>query len=236
MSSPSGDEERSKLISDALKLALEVSKEGSGSLSAFLSDIAAEARTIAEKAGARTQEMPSTDFATRGGRLANDALSVALDVAVAAKDGFDANAETRSRNLDALSQLAGFLGSVFIETANRTVGTTGPQPATNRARLVMVEVESGHTAHPSAWVVNRGAAAVENAAVTVLEDGDRLITAEPATLDIRPGGRAEIKLTVTGPAGDPGSFTDALLLVKGVGSIVVRTIVKAAANPPSDQA
>ena len=36
MSSPSSDEERSKLISDALQLALEVSQEGSKSLSAFL--------------------------------------------------------------------------------------------------------------------------------------------------------------------------------------------------------
>jgi hypothetical protein len=178
--------------------------------------------------------MPSTDLATRGGRLANDALSVALEMAVAAKEGFDADAETRSRNLDALSQLAGFLGSVFVETANRTVGTTGAQPATNRARLVTVEVESGAKAYPSAWVVNRGAVPVENAAVTVLEVGDRFITVEPATLDIRPGGRAEIKLTVTGPAGEPESFTDALLVVKGVGSIVVRTILKAA-GPPSDR-
>jgi hypothetical protein len=226
MSSPSGDEERSKLISDALELALKASKEGAHSLSAFLSDIEPEATAIAEKAGARAQATPSTDLATRGGRLANDALSVALEVAKAAKEGFDADAEARSRNLDALSQLAAFLGSVFVETANRTVGTTGAQPATNRARLVTVEVESGAKAYPSAWVVNRGAP-VHNAAVTVLEDGANLIKAEPATLDIPSGGRAEIKLSVTGPVGEPESFTDALLLVKGVGSIVVRTIVKA---------
>jgi hypothetical protein len=228
MSSPSSDEERSKLISDALQLALEVSQEGSKSLSAFLSDIADEATTIAEKAGARAQELSSTELTKRGGQLANDTLTVALDVALAAKEGFDENEERRNRNLDALSQLTGFLGSVFIETANRTVGTTAPQPATNRARLVTVEVASGGTEHPSVWVVNRGNKAVHEAAVTVLESGDPLVTAEPRTLDIPSGGRAEIKLTVTGPAGDPGSFTDALLLVQDVGSIVVRTILKAA--------
>lgn len=234
MSGPSGDEERSKLVSDALALALKASKEGAHSLSAFFSDIEPEATAIAEKAGARAQATPSTDLATRGGRLANDALSVALEVAKAAKEGFDADTETRSRNLDALSQLAAFLGSVFIETANRTVGTTAAEPPTNRARLITVEVESGAKAYPSAWVVNRRAEAVDNAAVTVLEGGPKLITVEPdtATLAIPSGGRAEIKLTVTGPEGEPGSFTDALLVVKGVGSIVVRTILKAA-GPPS---
>lgn len=236
MSQPA-DDQRSRLLSDALELALDVAKEGAVNLSGFLTEITDDALKIAEKAGAQMSQVSKDqrdEFAERGGRLANDAVSAFLDVAVAAKKELDQHPEQRQRNLDALSELVGFVGSMFIDTANRTVGTTAGQPIIDRVRQISVEVAAGATTVQSAWVVNRGAVAVSAATVRVLSTRGQKgasITPNPTKLTIGPRSRAEVRLTVTAPDLPSGSFTDSLLIVDGVGSIVVRTIVTGGSSP-----
>ncbi|WP_433364763.1 hypothetical protein ACQPZX_34550 [Actinoplanes sp. CA-142083] len=226
------DDQRSRLVSEALELALDVADEGSSTLSSFLTDIKGDALNIARKAGEQMSQMPAEqrdEFAERGGRLANDLVSSFLDVAVAAKNELDRHPDQRRENLDKLSTLVSFVGSIFIDTANKTVGTTAEQPNRDRARQITVEVAAGAKVVQSAWVVNRGAATVSEATVRVLRTGGpqgASIKPEPRKLTVGPRSRAEVLLTVTGPQLPVGSFTDSLLIVDGVGSIVVRTIIK----------
>jgi hypothetical protein len=169
-----------------------------------------------------------------GGRLANDVVSSFLDVAVAAKNELDRHPEQRGKTLDALSALVGFVGSMFIDTANRTVGTAAEQPIIDRVRQITVKAAAGAAVEQSAWVVNRGAVKVSNATVRVLRTGGQKgarIVPKPRTLTVDPRSRAEVRLTITAPPLPFGSFTDSLLIVDGVGSIVVRTIVTGESSP-----
>lgn len=236
----SSDTERSKLVSDAIKLAMDVSKEGVGNLSEFLSGITDHVSSIAGKADDQLSKIPQKrqdDLSARGGRLANDALSVALDVALAASKEADKDPAQRERNLNAMSQLVSFFGSMFIDTANKAVGTTAGQPATGRPRQITVEVAPRRQAKATALVVNRGSSVV-TAPVRVLvpDDAGLQITCEPPEVTIGPRGRSPVTLTVKGPRRKTGTFIDALLLVEGVASIVVRTIVKAPEASSAPQA
>jgi hypothetical protein len=121
---------------------------------------------------------------------------------------------------------------MFIDTANKAVGTTAGQPATGRPRQITVEVAPRRQAKATALVVNRGSSVV-TAPVRVLvpDDAGLQITCEPPEVTIGPRGRSPVTLTVKGPRRKTGTFIDALLLVEGVASIVVRTIVKAPEAP-----
>ena len=66
-------------------------------------------------------------FAERGGRLTNDAVSAVLDVAVAAKEESTGTPSSGIGTWSAMSRLVGFLGSVFIDTANSSVGDRSGQ-------------------------------------------------------------------------------------------------------------
>lgn len=240
MPTSSPDAEQSKLISDAIKLAMDISTEGVDNLSRFLSGITRDVGSMAGKADDPLNKISQErrdEFAARGGRLANDAISAALDVALAASKEANNDQAQRERNLNALSQLASFFGSMFIDTANKAVGTTAGQPAMNRPRQITLEVAPNGEAKASAWVVNRGAGAVTAAPVRVLvaDDAGLQFECEPPEVTIGPRGRCSITLTVKrGPGRETSSFIDALLLVEGVASIVVRTIVKAKeASPPT---
>jgi hypothetical protein len=117
---------------------------------------------------------------------------------------------------------------MFIGTANQTVGAAAGQPIVDRVRQITVEVAPGAAVTQSAWIVNRGAIPISAATVRVLSTrGEKGagITPKPTRLTIGPRSRAEVRLTVTAPDLPSGSFTDSLLIVDGVGSIVVRTIV-----------
>jgi hypothetical protein len=227
----SQDDPRSRLLSEALELALDVAKEGADNLSQFLSEVNADAYNIAEKAGAQMNQVSQEQrdkFAKQSGQLANDAVSAFLDAAVAAKKQLDQNPKRREQNLEALSALVGFVGSMFIDTANRTVGTAAGQPIVDRVRQITVKAAAGEKVVCSAWVVNRGALPVSAATVRILSTGGQTgvsITPEPTELTIDPLCRAEVRLTVTAPHLPSPPFTDSLLIVDGVGSIVVRTIV-----------
>jgi hypothetical protein len=235
--SPS-DEERSKLLSEAIRLAMEVSSEGVSNLSEFLGAIAGNVTKIAETADEKLTGIPQDSrdrLAEIGGQWANDAMSVVLDGALKASEQLDNNPPQRERNLNALSQLVSTFGSVFIDTANKVVGTAAAHPATLRPRQVTVEVERGKTEKQSAWIVNRGASIVTDAPARVLVDEAAeavKIECSPASVSVGPRGRCRVTLTVTAHEIPHGSFTDALLLVEGVGSIVVRAIVKAPAETP----
>jgi hypothetical protein len=236
--SPS-DEERSKLLSEAIRLAMEVSSEGVSNLSEFLGAITGNVTKIAETADEKLTGIPQDSrdrLAEIGGQWANDAMSVVLDGALKASEQLDNNPPQRERNLNALSQLVSTFGSVFIDTANKAVGTAAAQPATLRPRQVTVEVERGKTEKQSAWIVNRGASIVTDAPVRVLVDDEAdeavKIESSPGSVSVGPRGRCRVTLTVTAHEIPHGSFTDALLLVEGVGSIVVRAIVKAPAETP----
>ena len=258
--SQDADGERSRLLSEALELALDVAKEGAANLSQFLSEVNADAYNIAEKADARMKQMNQVSqeqrdkfakqrdkFAKQSGQLANEAVSAFLDAAVAAKKQLDQDPKRREQDLEALSTLVGFVGSMFIDTANRTVGTAAGQPILDRVRQITVKAAAGEKVVCSAWVVNRGALPVSAATVRILSTGGSRpraihslvnhlrgrstlqtgvsITPEPTELTIDPLCRAEVRLTVTAPHLPSRSFTDSLLIVDGVGSIVVRTIV-----------
>jgi len=231
MPTSSPDAERSKLISDAVKLAMDVSTEGVGNLSKFLSGITRDVGSMARKADdqlSRISQDRRDEFAARGGRLANDAISAALEVALAASEEANKDPAQRERNLNALSQLVNFFGAMFIDTANKAVGTTVGQPAMGRPRQITVEVAPNGEAKASAWVVNRGARAVTAPVRVLVADKTRLqIHHEPSKVTIGPRGRSRITLTVKAPGRKTSSFIDALLMVEGVASIVVRTIVKA---------
>jgi hypothetical protein len=56
----------------------------------------------------------------------------------------------------------------------------------------------------------------------------------PDRISVGPRNRCRVTLKVTAHEVPPGSFTDALLLVQGVASIVVRVIVKAPAERTTD--
>jgi hypothetical protein len=226
-SSPS-DEERSKLLSEAIQLAMDVSSDGASNLSDFLGAITGPVTEIAEAAEEKLTGMPKERrdrLAQIGGQWANDAMSVVLDAGVKAKEQLDKDPPQREQNLEALSQLVSFFGSVFIDTANKAVGTAAGEPGTLRPRQLTVEVEQGKTAEPSVWIVNRGADDVTDASVRVLVD-DAVQIEHPESISVGPRNRRRVRLKVTAHEIPPGSFTDALLLVEGVGSIVVRVIVK----------
>jgi len=92
--------------------------------------------------------------------------------------------------------------------------------------MVTVEVLPGETVPASVWVVNRGAATVDRAVVRVLQaDEEPQIESRTDVVTIRPRARARIDLRVPAPRGQAGVFRDALLVVDGVGSILVRAIV-----------
>jgi hypothetical protein len=240
MPTSSPDAERSKLISDAIKLAMDVSTEGVGNLSEFLSGITRDVGSMAGKADDQLSKISQErrdEFAARGGQLANDAISAALEVALAASQEADKDPAQRARNLNALSQLVSFFGSMFIDTANKAVGTTAGQPAMSRPRQITVEVAPNGEAKASAWVVNRGAGAVTaRVRVLVADDTGLQIDCEPSEVTIGPRGRCPVTLTVKAPGRETSSFIDALLLVEGVASIVVRTIVTAPEAPSATQA
>jgi hypothetical protein len=229
-------EERVRQMSEALRIAVGVADEGAETLSGFLKRIKVGEPPDGAQAAAAPPPVVADElaFAARSGRLANDALSIALDVALAAKSGMEENGQRYDENLSKLSQLLGFAGSVFIETANKAVGTAAGQPTIDRARQVTVEVTPGGKAPQSVWVVNRGAATVTGAQVEVLGgDADNGFSVvpdlDPPILDLDPRERKRVRLTVSaGPEARPGSFVDALLVVRGVASIVVRTVVKEA--------
>jgi hypothetical protein len=231
MSDAHNREERVNTMSEALRLALDVANEGAGTLSDFLKKISVEAAPETGKSA--QQPAPAGDdqlgLAVRTGHLANDALSVALDVALAAKSGMEEDSDRREANLEKLSQLLGFAGSMFIETTNKAVGTAAGQPAIDRARQVTVEVEAGKRATRYVWVVNRGTSEISAAPVRIVGEGVR-IKRKPKALTLGPRDRKPVRLTVFGPQEAPGSFIDALLVVDKVASIVVRTIVKAPGN------
>jgi hypothetical protein len=225
-------EERVNTMSEALRLALDVANEGAGTLSDFLKKINVEPASEPGESAQRATAVESDQrtLAMRTGHLANDALSIALDVALAAKSGMEEDGGKRDDNLRKLSELLGFAGSMFVETTNMAVGSSAGKPAIDRARQVTVEVAAGEQAPQSVWVVNRGTAPITGAAVRILGNGDHglSITLEKESLNLAPRSREQIRLVVTGPVGlDPGSFIDALLVVDKVASIVVRTIVKA---------
>jgi hypothetical protein len=225
-SSPS-DEERSKL-SDAIRLAMDVSSDGISNLSDFLGSITDPVTEIAEAADEKLTGMPKERrdrLARIGGRWANDAMSVVLDAGVKAREELDKDPQQREQNLEALSQLVSFFGSVFIDTANKAVGTTAGEPGTLRPRQLTVEVEQGETAEASVWIVNREADEVTEASVRVFVD-DAVQIEHPDSIAVGPRNRCRVRLKVTAREIPPGSFTDALLLVEGVSSIVVRVIVK----------
>jgi len=241
MPEATADEERARLLKYALELALDVSREGAHNLSDFLAAITDETTAIADKAGEQMREAGERlgrrppdqrdGLVTRGARLANDAVCVALDVALAARDEFDRNPTQRNRTLDALSQVVSFAGSLFVDTANQAVGTSAGGPSLNRTRQVTVELAPGTQEKRSAWVVNRGDGTVTDAAVYLLHSQHDEPVVEydysPTRVTVDPGRRVSISLTVTVTAqGRPRSFVDALLVVEGVGSIVVRTIVR----------
>jgi hypothetical protein len=231
-SSPS-DEERSKLLSDAIQLAMDVSSDGVSNLSDFLGAITDPVTKIAETADEKLTGIPKERrdrLARIGGQWANDAMSMVLDAGVKAREQLDEDPQQREQNLEALSQLVSFFGSMFIDTANKAVGTAADQPGTLRPRQLTVEVEQGKTAEPSVWIVNRGADGVADAAVRVFVD-DAVQIEHPYRISVGPRNRCRVRLKVTAHEVPPGSFTDALLLVKGVASIVVRVIVK----PPVEQ-
>jgi hypothetical protein len=226
--------DRSKFVSDAIELAMDISKEGVGNLSEFLSGISESVSSIAHNADdqLRKGRERRDDLTARGGRLANDAVTVALDIARSGSEEANADSAQREKNLDALSQLVSFFGSMFIDTANRTVGTTAGQPPMSRPRQITVEVAPGHTETSSAVIVNRRGSAVTEAPVRVLvaNDSGLQIKCEPPNVTVLPGRRRAVKLTITAPKHPKPTtspFIDALLLVDGVASIVVRTIVKA---------
>lgn len=226
----SPDTESSRLVSDAIKLAVDISTEGVGNLSEFLSGITENVSSIAGKADDQLSKMPRErrdDLATRGGQLANDAVTVALDVARAASEEANKEPAQREQNLDALSQLVSFFGSMFIDTANKAVGTTAGQPPMSQPRQITVEVAPGRTKKSSAVVVNRGTSSVKEARVCVLVDAPTGLQIDwnPKVITIGPRGRLSVTLIVKGPDLKPGSFIDSLLLVEGVASIVVRTII-----------
>jgi hypothetical protein len=224
-------EERVNTMSEALRLALDVANEGAGTLSDFLKKISVEAppetgRSAQQSASVRGDQ---SALAARTGHLANDALSIALDVALAAKSGMEEDGKTRDDNVRKLSELLGFAGSLFIETTNKAVGTAAGQPAIDRARQVTVEVEPGQPKPQYVWVVNRGASPIRNAQVRVIRDGadGQQVEWDPPSVTLAPRDRKPVKLTITGPYLPPGSFIDSLLVVDKVASIVVRTVVKA---------
>ena len=234
-SSPS-DEERSKLLSEAIRIAMDVSSDGVTNLSDFLRDITGEVTKIADAADEKLTGIPrdSRDrLAQIGGQWANDAMSMVLDAGVKAREQLDKDPQQRERNLEALSQLVSFFGSVFIDTANKAVGTAADQPGPLRPRQVTVEVEQGKTAEPSVWIVNRGAEDVTNASVHHFVH-DAVEIEHPDRISVGPRNRCRVTLKVTAHEVPPGSFTDALLLVQGVASIVVRVIVKAPAERTTD--
>jgi hypothetical protein len=230
-SSPS-DEERSKLLSDAIRLAMEVSSDGVSNLSEFLGAITDDVTSIAEAADEKLTGIPKERrdrLAQIGGQWANDAMSMVLEGAVKAREQLDEDPQQRERNLEALSQLVSFFGSVFIDTANKAVGTVAGQPGTLRPRQLTVEVDKGKTAESSVWIVNRGASEVTDASVRVFVD-DAVRIECPDRIAVGPRNRSRVTLKITAHEVPPGSFTDALLLVERVGSIVVRVIVKAPAQ------
>jgi hypothetical protein len=236
MSEDAPDEQkRAKLIADALHLALDASQEGARSLSDFLTAIEPHAEHIVDTAGETLRSVPSDDLAASGARLANDAISAALKVGVAAKNELEKEPARRERDIETMSQLVSWLGSMFVDTANRAVGTAGGSSRTNRPRQLTVEVPQGEELEACAWVVNRGQAIVSGAEVHVLEDPSAAgrLTPEPQQLTIGPRQRRKITLKIRTTGLQVGSFSDALLVVEGVGSIVVRTIVK---DPPSRHA
>jgi hypothetical protein len=232
LSSPS-DEERSKLLSEAIRLAMDVSSEGVGNLSEFLGAITGDVTRIAETANEKLTGIPKEDrdrLAQIGGQWANDAMSVVLDAAVKAKEQLDKDPQQRERNLEALSQLVSFFGSVFIDTANKAVGTAAVEQGTLRPRQLTVEVEQGKTVERSVWIVNRGASDGTDRSVRVFADENAVGIEHPDRIFVGPRNRCRVTLKVTAHEVPPASFTDALLLVEGVASIVVRVIVKAPAK------
>ena len=99
----------------------------------------------------------------------------------------------------------------------------------SRPRQITVEVAPNGEAKASAWVVNRGADTVTDAPVRVLvgDDTGLQFKCEPPEVTIGPRGRSPVTLTVKDLGRETSSFVDALLLVEGVASVVVRTTVKA---------
>jgi hypothetical protein len=241
MASSTPNAEQSKLISDAIKLAMDISTEGVANLSEFLSGITDDVGSMAGKADDQLRKISQErrdEFAVRGGRLANDAISAALEVALAASREAGKDSAQREQNLNALSELVNFFGSMFIDTANKSVGTTAGQPAMSRPRQITVEVAPNGEAKASAWVVNRGADTVTAAPVRVLvaDNTGLQFKCEPPEVTIGPRGRSPVTLTVKDIGRETSSFVDALLLVEGVASIVVRTIVKAPEEPSATPA
>jgi hypothetical protein len=234
MSTPEPDEVREKMIASAVSLAIEMSSEGAKSLSAFLGAVDGPMQAAASQ---QLRNLPSRDMSKKGGQLASEVATVALDVAEAAREGFAADPRTRNRTVDLMSDVVSFLGSMFIDTANQAVGASAGQPATNRARLVTVPVSPGGKAKASIWVVNRGVTEVTDALVEIARKaGQPEITPRPEQVTIPAGGRARIDLDIEHTPTSPESFSDVLLFIRGVGSIVVRTVVSKDPPPPGSPA
>lgn len=222
MSTPSDEEARSRLISDAVKLAVDLSDEGARTLAAFLDDVGPQAAT---KVAEHLKTMPSRELTVSSGKLASEALTVALDLADAAKEGLDQQPGLRDRTVRTTSELLSFLGSMFIDTANNAVGV-GAGQLVNRARVVNVDVPKSGSKRASVWVVNRGADEVTGTPVSVIGEPGRVeITPDEQALTIGTRGRVKITLTVQDLSGQVGSESYALLVVEGLGSIVIHAKV-----------
>ena len=77
----SQDDPRSRLLSEALELALDVAKEGADNLSQFLSEVNAGAYNIAEKAGAQMNQVSQEQrdkFAKQSGQSMLHALFTSI--------------------------------------------------------------------------------------------------------------------------------------------------------------
>lgn len=222
MSAPSDEEARSRLISDAVKLAVDLSDEGAKTLAAFLDDVGP---TAATKVAEHLKRMPSRELTRSSGQLASEVLTVALDLADATKEGFDREPGLRDRTVQTTSQLLNFLGTMFIDTANNAVGV-GAGQLVNRARVVNVEVPRNESNKAYVWVVNRGADEVTGAPVRVISDPGRVeVTPDEPALTIGTRGRVKITLTAHDRSGQVGSESYALLVVEGLGSIVIHAKV-----------
>ena len=191
-------------------------------MAAFLEDVGPAA---ANKVAKHMKGMPSKALTQSSGQLASEALTVALNVADAAKEGFDREPGLRDRTVQTMSQLVSFLGSVFIDTANSSVGASSGQ-LINRARVVNVEVPNNRSNTADVWVVNRGAGTVTAARVGAISEPGKLeVSSHEPTVSIGPRGRAKITLTVKDRSGQANSEAYALLVVEQIGSIVIRARV-----------
>jgi hypothetical protein len=213
---------RADLFDEAIKLAFEIASQGTKDISQFVESIRPPISQVVQQAG-QTLDQSQDKQARKMAQLANDLLQNLLDLAVVAKDEFNADEGQRSHNVNQIASLINWFGAVVVEAVNGAVGEGAGHPSRGAVHQISTEVRpGGREVIAYAWVVNRTPNPFHELRVAIThEPGGLHLTPAPEQLSVPPGRRREVRIGVRADRDLAAGPYPALMTVANVATAVI---------------